>query len=360
MLNHYYYRASNAGHLLHSSAGGGKHREVSASGSSDVATHASSERSRLPTEAQTSTVIEMGDPLSVETLPRTVRVATLPVASLPAVLHELLALTLFAADERASDERGGFFFSISIAEQRNVTIVSVPEAFTGIAGCAGFEMDPTEWSVVRVGEGALGFETIGVVERLTQPLAQIGVPVLYFSTFLTDYVLLPLGRLEEALGHLTMNLSSGDQAASSANSDSAVAAWHTHPLTVLDDGPSTLILRLDKRERQRHTGALLRLLLMPHARDGLQSIASLTETSDEISILASGSGWWREYVSDHLASGGSGEGIQGDPHGAWVPIRVGSLDDGTPLDETGVVATQAKVLAGVGIPILYLSTCTCR
>ena len=42
-------------------------------------------------------------------------------------------------------------------------------------------------------------------------------------------------------------------------------------------------------------------------------------------------------------------------HQTWVPIRVGD-EYGTPLEETGVIACQAKVLANANLSILYLST----
>ena len=43
----------------------------------------------------------------------------------------------------------------------------------------------------------------------------------------------------------------------------------------------------------------------------------------------------------------------------WVAIRVGDAETSTPLSETGVVATQAKVLAGANLSILYHSTFEC-
>ena len=45
------------------------------------------------------------------------------------------------------------------------------------------ELDETEWSVVQVSEGALGFDQLGCAERITGPLAAACVPVLYVSTF---------------------------------------------------------------------------------------------------------------------------------------------------------------------------------
>ena len=81
------------------------------------------------------------------------------------------------------------------------------------------------------------------------------------------------------------------------------------------------------------------------------SICSLTETADEISLFA-GAEWATEYSLEEP------EGFQHDRQD-WVGIRVGDAETSTPLSETGVVATQAKVLAGANLSILYHSTFEC-
>jgi len=48
------------------------------------------------------------------------------------------------------------------------------------------------------------------------------------------------------------------------------------------------------------------------------------------------------------------EGIHDDPQ-RWVPLRVGDAG-GTPIEEIGVVATQANVLSNASVSLLYLST----
>lgn len=67
-------------------------------------------------------------------------------------------------------------------------------------------------------------------------------------------------------------------------------------------------------------------------------------SAEEISLLASDTGWWSEYFrdADHA------DGLHVDPNQGWVPIRVGD-EDGTPLEETGVIASQAKVLADANL-----------
>jgi hypothetical protein len=284
--------------------------------------------------------------LSVERLPTTVRIATMPFdAAVRRCLHLLLELIFFRSD--GEEEPPFMNVSVSSAEGR-VTLIADVAAIDRFARAAPdvAAVDPTDWSVVRVGEGALGFEAIGVVERLTEPLAKAGIPVLYQSTYSTDYCLIPRERLDEALECL---LSPPSQPASRGGAlpEEAVSHAHAYPLTVLDGAPAH-IMRLEKAHRQRHTGALIRLLFMPLATDTPQAIASLTETSDEISLIAGAAGWWADYCTSEA------EGLQHDPQ-VWVPIRVGDAE-GIPISATGIVAAQSKVLANDECSILYLST----
>ena len=166
--------------------------------------------------------------------------------------------------------------------------------------------------------------------------------MLYQSTYSTDYLLLPRSRLDEALGCL--HSGPRDQPAADGSVGETATAAHAYPLCVLDGSPMH-ILRLDKTHRQRHTGALIRLLFMPQARDERQVLASLTETADEISLVAGATGWFGDYCRSEA------EGLQHDPT-KWVPIRV----EGVPISVTGVVAAQSRVLANAQLSILYLST----
>ena len=58
------------------------------------------------------------------------------------------------------------------------------------------------WRMLSV-EGPLADDLIGVLLTLLEPLARVGVPVFVISTFDTDHVLVPSGRLEEAVAALT-------------------------------------------------------------------------------------------------------------------------------------------------------------
>ena len=307
--------------------------------------------------------------------PLLVQLATLPTTALPACMHTLLEIVFFAATEPQ-------FLSVTVTDGTSVSFVAEPDIVSRLkTAVPTLNVDERSWSVVRVDQGASGFTSIGVVERCTEPLADAGIPVLYVSTYSTDYCLLPRARLDDALQCLApspgapqrgaatpprwhaeepvappaTDLSAADAAAAALegvafDADGSLPTTTRHPLAVLDGAPSHIV-RLEKRHRQRHTGALLRLLFMPQPGDRAPAIASLTETADEISLMASSyCQWW----ASHVQREGVENGLQHEGQ-EWVPIRVGGAD-GTPIEEVGVIATQAKVLADADISILYLST----
>ena len=265
-----------------------------------------------------------------------VRVATLARDQVPSVFYNLVRILFFT-------ERADRFLSVTVTEA-DVTLVAEAEDLAHFEG-TGLQVDETDWRVVRVGEGALGFEKVGVIERITGPLAAASIPVLYISTYSSDYVLIPNVRLDEALRQF-------DDAAidDPEHTEEAPRPQHSHPLNVLHASGQTgctRILQVERRHRHAHTSALIRLLFLPAADDAPQPIASLTETPDEISILAGDSDWLDEHCR-------TADGIADDPQ-LWVPLRVGDVG-GTPLEEIGVVATQANVLSRASVTLLYLST----
>ena len=133
--------------------------------------------------------------LTVEQLDTTVRIASLSFSSLPSCLHSLLQLAFFNDKEPA-------FQTISVAERTSITVVAEVAAIEKLASTVeDLHVDEVDWAVVRVGVGSEGQnqEMVGLVERLTEPLASAGIPVLYQSTYSTEYVLIPRNQLEQAL-----------------------------------------------------------------------------------------------------------------------------------------------------------------
>lgn len=320
-------------------------------------------------------------PVELTPLDCTVRVATLDPTRLHETFHILLKLLFFREDE---DEERQRFFSISISGQpgEKATAVTEPDAISIIADADelaqfapdALQQDDTDWRVLMVSEGEAGFDSVGVVERITGPLASAAIPVLYMSTVSTDFVLIPVDKVDEAVERLHSSPRSSPRPSSktrnkerssshndkeqqlhAANGRSPTVASpersgspkspqrHEHPLHAMSSATSQ-IFSIDKASRHAHTSALLRLLFLPHPEDPPHALRALTETPDEVSVLCGTVPWFLEYAG---RSSIRAAGLDG-----WVPIRVGE-EGGTPLDEVGVVATQANVLASANIPIVY-------
>ena len=268
----------------------------------------------------------------------TVQVATLAEDRVKACFATLLELIFF--NER--DEEARRFFSISLSTKGSKESISIIADATDLAAFepGDIAVDETLWAVLLVGEGSVGFESVGVVERITDPLASAAIPVLYISTVSSDFVLIPVDRV--AAAHAVLERCVGGEAPRSPPRERRA---HSHPLLALS-AARTCIFCVDRAALREHTAALLRLLFLPQPNDPPLAIRALTATPDEISVLTGTPPWFVEYAERSALRGS---------HQAWVPIRVGG-DGGTPLDEVGVVATQAEVLASANLPILYHAT----
>ena len=268
----------------------------------------------------------------------TVQVATLAEDRVKACFATLLELIFF--NER--DEEARRFFSISLSIKGSRESISIIADATDLAAFepGDIAVDETLWAVLLVGEGSVGFESVGVVERITDPLASAAIPVLYISTVTSDFVLIPVDRV--AAAHAVLERCVGGEAPRSPPRERRA---HSHPLLALS-AARTCIFCVDRAALREHTAALLRLLFLPQPNDPPLAIRALTATPDEISVLTGTPPWFVEYAERSALRGS---------HQAWVPIRVGG-DGGTPLDEVGVVATQAEVLASANLPILYHAT----
>ena len=268
----------------------------------------------------------------------TVQVATLAEDRVKACFATLLELIFF--NER--DEEARRFFSISLSTKGSKESISIIADATDLAAFepGDITVDETLWAVLLVGEGSVGFESVGVVERITDPLASAAIPVLYISTVSSDFVLIPVDRV--AAAHAVLERCVGGEAPRSPPRERRA---HSHPLLALS-AARTCIFCVDRAALREHTAALLRLLFLPQPNDPPLAIRALTATPDEISVLTGTPPWFVEYAERSALRGS---------HQAWVPIRVGG-DGGTPLDEVGVVATQAEVLASANLPILYHAT----
>ncbi|KAL3893352.1 MAG: hypothetical protein SGPRY_014293, partial [Prymnesium sp.] len=157
-----------------------------------------------------------------------VQIATLPKEQFPPSLGPLLRLLFFSPRPDA--------FLSATATRAELTVIAPPDQLSPLDRY-GLRRDETSWRVVRVGEGAMGFEKEGVIERITGSLAAASIPVLYVSTFSSDYVLVPSTRLEEALRvlhHPQAPSSEGSNSGEEYIPSPSVVSQHSHPLNVLN------------------------------------------------------------------------------------------------------------------------------
>jgi hypothetical protein len=79
------------------------------------------------------------------------------------------------------------------------------------------QLDADLWKAVQICEGELGFQKTGIVQALCSPLAKAKLSVMYFSTFLTDFLFIKEKDLDMALHVLktsfavTIDMVKGDE-----------------------------------------------------------------------------------------------------------------------------------------------------
>ena len=330
-------------------------------------------------------------PLFIEALPEDVGevgIGAIEREALPSALLQLLRLTLYTPVEPRR------FFSVTVTTHS----ISLVGPRSQLATVPGIELDPSPWRVISVREDWGGSESVGLVERVTTPLASARVPCFGLSGYDEHCVLVPSSRLDEALQLLSPAASAQQHAgeaaasgrdhvtfASSPLSSSPPSspersptlspqrsptlsptsaeflppalmpsprprrpAAHRHPITVLDTPElPTRLLRLDRSHRLHHAGALTRLLFVPQEGDPPLPLVSFTEAPEtEISVLTSSPAWWDAYYAGFSAP----FGLQQDPC-EWVPVVTHAG-----LNETGVTAAASGVLAANRISLLNNST----
>ena len=107
------------------------------------------------------------------------------------VLPDTFAICRLAADAPLPAWARGDFVSITRTRDELSIVYAQANVPDGI-GCE------REWRALRV-EGKLDFALTGVLASLSAPLADAGISIFAISTFDTDYVLVKMGDLENAI-----------------------------------------------------------------------------------------------------------------------------------------------------------------
>mmetsp|Transcript_53357 Transcript_53357/g.133955 ORF Transcript_53357/g.133955 Transcript_53357/m.133955 type:complete len:337 (-) Transcript_53357:162-1172(-) len=132
----------------------------------------------------------------IAVVPAYVKVAHASRNLLPSCTHGILMSLIEAV-------RGGdaSFFTYTCYDEE--LCFTFPEKDIKLFELPGVTITSASWVPLFLCEGALGFDSSGIVERMTKPLAQASIPVFYLSTYLTDYVLVEKNHLQQAFDCLS-------------------------------------------------------------------------------------------------------------------------------------------------------------
>lgn len=211
----------------------------------------------------------------------------------------------------------------------------------------------------------------GIVSSLSGLLAKAGISLFYLSTSNTDFILVPEGKIEQAIKALKDSFTiyaegdveiEGEDISLSSESSSGRSSPHADPFETLQQHtleiqgtseifklsattpPCTLLpdeLRLchiAKENRDMCAFAILKLMFFTEDRSHFWSIS---ETEDEMSLLIPD-----KYVSIFPPDVLNASDL-------WRPIQRFKK---TTYTEVGVVAALSAPLARGRIPLLYIST----
>jgi hypothetical protein len=211
----------------------------------------------------------------------------------------------FQTDNFYLNRRSRSFFSYTQTPHEISLIID--EADVTLIPAHMITVETSCFTAVQISEGDLGFQSTGIVQRLSTPLAQANISVMYISTFLTDFIFIKTSELQEALeclrthftivvddqfeaAHLLSHQSLRPSPEIEHETGSMIAGYkptpsHQHLLSLL---PLKLcITLLEKQMVYRHIPSLIQLLLFPPSAppSGRPTFISFTETEDEISLI---------------------------------------------------------------------------
>ena len=169
------------------------------------------------------------------------------------------------------------------------------------------ELSAATWRVMRVMSGLADIDSVGSIERLTEPLAAGGIPINYISTVDTDYVLVEDRHLERAIELLATTKSiyveyaedsppgglSGDTIASPPRG--SISSDHSEDLQPCSPSARTFscylepiyLAKLAKADLRVSTHTILDVFVMDESIGASwQGFRSITITEDEVLFVA--------------------------------------------------------------------------
>jgi len=315
--------------------------------------------------------------LCLAILPDKLKLAKLPLSE--ASVHSAALIRLLLLDGPRHDR----FFSFVESPHEITLVIEERDLAASFEGGINLETTPGRWRALRISDGSLGFQNVGMCQRLSGPLAAASISVLYISTYETDYVLVEESKLSLTVAVLratygeieiegdselerveiidSVGMGGGTVSSTKGGeSDAAVlrescggeTGTHAHPLFLL---PLQLMLsNLRKEAVPSHTHAVLELFLH---RGDTPRFLNFTITEEEISIVHP---WGTLSLGESGSSGGQaglGGGLLGGlhlGHEPWACVQVGEHPLG--FEECGIVSSQSKALSDAQISCFYMCT----
>jgi len=135
--------------------------------------------------------------LSISSIPQKVYLASVSKDTLESCFKVIIKLTFFT-------DRTNSFFSYTETEDE-VSLILDEKSLSLFAAAVGpnqVVVSPGIWKVLQVYEGASALNETGVISRLTEPLSQAKIVMIYLSTYNTDLILVPEEKHDEAFSLL--------------------------------------------------------------------------------------------------------------------------------------------------------------
>jgi len=302
--------------------------------------------------------ISLPDELSISTLPFRLFLVTVQKEQIDLYLKGLLHLAFLSSQDSS-------FFSYSetdeeisfILDEQSLQIFK-DQSVSSLSGMSSSIVVFTEcWKAIQVYEGSSAINQVGLVAKLSAPLASARLPIIYLSTYNTDLILVPEDKEKQALDLLKSNLAHKQKpqkkAASSENLKAALSSTASSrpsvgsstarpPQFVVTPLPHRLSISTFKSSDFTESNALTMLKLLVFHSSHTSRLFSITRCPGEMS-----------FIMDKTSVSQFKENALEAHADTWRAIQV--LGEGTSTVGNNVNAFS-QVLASASIAIYYLST----
>jgi len=275
--------------------------------------------------------------LQITTLPQTFRLASIRKASVEYDLKALLKLIFFSKD--------GTLFSYTETEEE-ISLILDTEAAKLFPSVEGLVLVPETLRAIEVVEGSDAINSPGYVQKISKPLADIGISILYLSSYTADLILVnsrDLAKAEESLAKLTKTAPI-DISEPPLGLKNIKESLQTKKMLLT---PLSHKLSLVMFKKQNISQLALNLLQLFFFDDSDDRYFSFTIRRDEVSMI----------VDQNFVSQFPQDLVHVHPD-TWEGIEITAGTMSSLSGTVGIVSSISYMLAKNQISIYYLSTFT--